>query len=251
MAAAAEEVESPSVRLASLVENALKVAKTARKNRKSLDGDNFYGNKFAQLRAEATIAFSELSEHSLGDTSALAELIENSFSPRANARKRLEAARELTLALRTKWKEPRTVAKPGNELFPLSLAVKTKRGYLVSIVNQMNGCRREGWSDACAVMMRRLVEVVIIEAFEHKGIEAKIQDASGDYVQLTALVNTALAEASFRLTRNTKKALPQLRNLGHQSAHGRYFTARPEDIDKNEDGVRVVVEEFLHLANLL
>jgi hypothetical protein len=187
----------------------------------------------------------------LGDTSALAELIETSFSPSVDQKKRLEAVRELTLALRTKWKQAKGATKPGNELFPLSLAVKTRRGYLITIVNQMNGCRRQSWSDACAVMMRRLVEVVIIEAFENNGIAGEVQDANGDYVQLTALVDAALAEPAFRLSKNTKKALPKLKNLGHQSAHGRRFTAQAADIDKNEEGVRVVVEEFLHLANLL
>jgi hypothetical protein len=100
-------------------------------------------------------------------------------------------------------------------------------------------------------MMRRLLEVVIIEAFEHNGIAGKIQDANGDYFQLTALVNAALAETGFHLSKNAKKALPRLKDLGHQSAHGRRFTAQAADIEKHEDGMRVVVEEFLHLANLL
>jgi hypothetical protein len=214
------------------------------------NGDN-YMRQHAQNR-DANGVREGFEQCHVGDDDKIASRADrNHIFIQDDARKRLEAARELTLALRTKWKEPRSVAKPGNELFPLSLATKTNRGYLVSVVNQMNGCRREGWSDACAVMMRRLVEIVIIEAFEHKGIEAKIQDGSGGYVQLTALVDTALAETSFRLTKNTKKALPKLRNLGHRSAHGRYFIAHPEDIEKNEDGVRVVVEEFLHLADLL
>jgi hypothetical protein len=63
--------------------------------------------------------------------------------------------------------------------------------------------------------------------------------------------NSALAETAFHLSRNAKKALPRLKDLGHLSAHGRHFTAQASDIDKSEDGVRVVVEEFLHLAGLL
>lgn len=247
----AAEDPSPSSRLAELAEEALKVAKKARKHRKSLNGDNFYANKLAQLRAEATIAFSEMAEHSAGDTSALAELIETSFSASVDQKKRVEAKRELRHALLTKWRQAKGIAKPGNELFPLALATKTARGYIITIVNQMNGCRREGWSDASAVMMRRLVEIAIIEAFENKGIAAKIQDANGDYLQLTALVNIALAEPTWRLSKPAKKALPKLKDLGHLSAHGRRFTAQAADIDKNEDGVRVVVEEFLHLAGLL
>jgi hypothetical protein len=140
---------------------------------------------------------------------------------------------------------------PGNELFPLALISQTRRSYLMTVATQMNGCRREGWHDACAVMMRRLVEICIIEAFEYKNIANKIKDADDHYFQLTKLVDVALIEPAFALSRNSKKALPRLKNIGHQSAHGRYFTCQLSDIEKVEDELRVVVEEFLRHAGLL
>jgi hypothetical protein len=100
-------------------------------------------------------------------------------------------------------------------------------------------------------MMRRLVEIAIIEAFEAKNIAAKIRDADGNYLQLTALINKALAEPALTLSRNAKTALPALRDIGHMSAHGRYFTAKKEDVESAKPGCRVVVEEFLHHAGLL
>lgn len=133
----------------------------------------------------------------------------------------------------------------------MSLLAQAKRGYLVSVGRQMNGAYSMNWYDAAAVMMRRLVEISIIEAFEAKGLEAKIKEASGNYVHLSDLISKALAEPSFRLSRNTKKALPELRNLGHMSAHGRYFTAQKTDVDATQAGCRIVVEEFLHHAKLL
>jgi hypothetical protein len=42
-----------------------------------------------------------------------------------------------------------------------------------------------------------------------------------------------------------------LKNTGHMLAHGRYFHARREDLDKLQDGCRVVVEEILQHAGLL
>lgn len=115
----------------------------------------------------------------------------------------------------------------------------------------MNGCFREGWHDACAVMMRRLVEIAIIESFEHHKIENKIKDGNGNYLQLTELIDRTLAEPVLRLSRNTKIELPELRNIGHRSAHGRYFTAQKADIAKIEFGVKIVVEELLTHAGLL
>ena len=121
----------------------------------------------------------------------------------------------------------------------------------MAIADQMNGCMREGWFDACAVMMRRLLEVAIIEAYEHHAIADKIRDASGNYVQLTDLINAALSEPKLPLSRGVKAILPKLKDIGHRSAHGRHFLARRGDIEKLEDGVRVAVEEFLHHAALL
>lgn len=154
--AASDEIASPSAVLDVLIQDAMALTKKARRHRKSLSGDNYYGNKLAQLRADATNAFSELSIRSLGDTSALAELVEIVFAPPSTSKMRLEASRELSHALKTKWKEvkPSVGASPGNELFPMVLIAKTKRGYLSTVANQMNGCFREGWFDACAVMMR-------------------------------------------------------------------------------------------------
>jgi hypothetical protein len=250
--AAIEHVESPSSTLDKLAQEALAVAKKARRHSKGLSGDNYYGNKLAQLRADATNAFSELSALSIGDTSALAELIEASFSAGTKQPDRVTAVRELCHALRTRWKQTRgAIANPGSELFPLVLLASTNRSYLVSIVKQMNGCFREGWYDACAVMMRRLVEIVIIEAFERHQIADKIKDAQGNYLQLTDLIACALSEQTLNLSRNVKTELPKLRDIGHRSAHGRYFTAQRADIEKVQAGSRVVVEEFLRHANLL
>jgi hypothetical protein len=252
MSGSSDQAEPASSVLDALAQSALDVAKKAAKHRRSLGGDNFYGNKLAQLRTDAANAFSTMSASTAGDTSAIAELIDTSFSPSTSKADRLSAVRELSHALRTKWKQQSGGStNPGNELFPLALIAKTNRGYLLTITRQMNGCMREGWYDACAVMMRRLIELVIIEAYEHQSIEAKIKDGAGNYFQLTALIDAALSEPAFKLSRNAKSALPKLRNVGHRSAHGRHFTAQQSDIEKAEDGARVVVEEFLNHTGLL
>jgi hypothetical protein len=241
---------SASERLERLAREAIAVTKKAKRNKKSLSGDNFYANKLATLRADATNAFRDLAPTSAGDSSAIAELLEIVFSPTAEARQRAAASQELCYNLRTIWRS--TVAPKEDEgLFPLSLLAKAKRGYLVSVGRQMNGAYGMSWYDAAAVMMRRLVEISIIEAFEARGVAGKIKDAAGNYLQLSELISNALAEPSFTLSRNAKKALPRLRDLGHMSAHGRYFTAQKGDVDALQSGFRIVVEEFLRHAALL
>jgi len=100
-------------------------------------------------------------------------------------------------------------------------------------------------------MMRRLLEISIIEAFEARRIAAKIKDQNGDYLQRSDLISRALHESTWTLSRNCRKALPALRDAGHNSAHGRYYHARREDLEGLRAGCRVVIEEFLHHAGLL
>ena len=40
--------------------------------------------------------------------------------------------------------------------------VRGTRGYIEKVSNQINGAYENGWYDACAVMLRRLVETLII-----------------------------------------------------------------------------------------
>jgi hypothetical protein len=241
----------PSLRLERLVRDALDVARKAKRYRNSLNGDNFYANKLASLRADATNAFRELAFSNAGDTSALAEMIENVFAAATHLKQRTETARNLVFSLQTNWKTVEREVTESEGLFPLSILSQAKRAYLITVGRQMNGCFTSGWYDASAVMMRRLLEISIIEAFEAHTIANKIKDAAGDYLQLSELVRVTLAESSWNLSRNAKKSLPQLRELGHKSAHGRYYSARKEDIESVRLDCRVVVEELLHIAKLL
>lgn len=242
---------SASVGLEGLAREAIACVKKARKHRSNLCGDNFYANKLATLRADATNVYRALIADSAGDASAIAELIETVFSASATSNARRDAYRELTFNLKTAWQSSGMAASAEEGLFPLSLLAQSKRGYLMTVGRQMNGCYSNGWYDATAVMMRRLVEIAIIEGFEGKGVAMNIKAKDGNYLQLTDLVAKALSEPSWTLSRNARRALPSLRDVGHMSAHGRYFTAKKEDLDHLRSGCRVVVEEFLHHAGLV
>jgi len=200
--------------IADLAMKAGEVVRTAKRHKKSLSGDNFYAEKLVRLRTDATIAFRQLASSGVGDVTAMAELLEIVFSPSVSSGTRRDAIRDLRFQLKTKWSEAKPSAPPGEEdaIFPLALLVRTRRGYLVQIARQMNGSFVQGWYDTCAVMMRRLVEASIIEAYERRGIQANIKNAGGDYFQLTELITHALAEPTWNLSRNTRASL--CRNSG-------------------------------------
>ena len=99
----------------------------------------------------------------------------------------------------------------------------TRRTYLDRVLNQANGAFSKGWYDASAVMVRRLVETLIIEAFEKHGLASKIQNSSGDFLFLRDIIDRTLSEPSWNLSRNTKAALPRLKDVGDKSAHSRRY----------------------------
>ena len=141
-------------------------------------------------------------------------------------------------------------AKPDSEQVIAFSLVKDTRGYIEQVVNQINGCYEDGWFDACAVMIRRLTETLIIECFEAKNAAATIKNQAGDYVYLSDLVTALLGQTAWGLGRNAKRALPNLKDVGDKSAHSRRFTAHRSDIDKLIPDLRVVVQELLYLSGL-
>ena len=139
------------------------------------------------------------------------------------------------------------VVSPTEKVLPLSV-VRGTRGYLETITHQLNGSYEQGWYDACAVMMRKLVEVLIVELFEERGMASKIQTPTSDFMQLEALIGKVIGEPAWNLSRTTKEALPNVKGLGDNSAHGRRFAAHRGDIDGIRVGFRAAVQELIQLC---
>jgi len=164
----------------------------------------------------------------------------------------LEVAKRIQADAPSHYLPPPEGTKPRSQnILPNALVAGT-RGYIEKIAFQINGSYEKGWFDACAVMMRRLLETLIIECFVAHQIEHKIQDpSSGDFLAMSALVSKTLSESSFNLTRNTKKALRNgIKAIGDLSAHSRKFTAYQTDIDKLSLDFRVACQELLSLSSL-
>jgi hypothetical protein len=134
-------------------------------------------------------------------------------------------------------------------VIPFSI-VRGTRGYIERTVNQINGTYENGWYDACAVMIRRIIETLIIETYEHHNLAANIKNSSGDFLYLRDLIDKCLHEPTWNLDRNCKKSLPKLKDIGDKSAHSRRYNAHRSDIEKLLEDIRSVVQELVSLANL-
>lgn len=134
-------------------------------------------------------------------------------------------------------------------VIPLSL-VRGTRGYIERVANQINGAYENGWYDACAVMIRRVLETLIIEAYERHNLATNIKNAAGDFFYLRDLIDKCLQEPTWNLSRNCKQAMPKLKDIGDKSAHSRRYNAHRGDIDLLLSDIRLVVQEFVYLAGL-
>jgi Domain of unknown function (DUF4145) len=134
-------------------------------------------------------------------------------------------------------------------VIPFSV-VRNTRGYIERVVNQVNGTYENGWYDACTVMIRRLLETLIIEAFEHHGIAATIKNNTGEFFYLKDLIDKCVQESAWNLSRNCKRAMPKVKDIGDKSAHSRRYNAHRGDIDPLLADIRIVVQELVYLAKL-
>lgn len=124
------------------------------------------------------------------------------------------------------------------------------RGYIERVVDQINASFEYSLFDCCAVMCRRLLETLIIEAYESVGEEDSLKDADGNFLALSGMLAVVDAGKQISLSRNGLKGLRDFKKLGDLSAHNRRFNARIDDIERIRDGMRVACEELLHLARL-
>lgn len=130
---------------------------------------------------------------------------------------------------------------------------KNTRGYIESVVKQLNGCFAHAYYDGALVMLRRLLETLIIEAYEYLGRKAEIEIGGGNYHMLAGLVERATgknAHAGLSIGRNTKNALEAVKALGDRSAHDRRFNACAADLTKIQIDVRSAVQDLIQIASL-
>lgn len=124
------------------------------------------------------------------------------------------------------------------------------RGFIESLGRQINASYDNNVFDGCAVLMRRLVEVLLILAYQAYGIEAEIKDSNGEYAALSKIIGAAVTNKRLDLSRAAKQSLDDFRTLGNFSAHQIYYNAKRKDIQKQIPRFRAAVEELLYKAGV-
>lgn len=137
-----------------------------------------------------------------------------------------------------------------DSLIPEILLSETRRSYLTRIAQQINSAYENNLFDACALMMRRLLEILLIHSFDNCGIGSEARDAEGNYDKLKTLINKAKSRGEIGLSPAARLTVDEFRELGNLSAHRITYNCRRDDIRKIRLEYRALVEELLYKAGL-
>jgi hypothetical protein len=124
------------------------------------------------------------------------------------------------------------------------------RNYIEKVAVQLCGCWEDHYYDAAAVMLRRLAETLVIEAYERLGRDHEIKDRDGNFFMLGALVDKACGNPGLNLGREAKAGLIEIKEHGDRFAHNRRINAVRPELERLRHKARVVVEELINIAEL-
>lgn len=137
-----------------------------------------------------------------------------------------------------------------DSLLPEVLFKEVRRQYLIKAAQQINAAYENNLFDACSLMMRRLLEILLIHCFEANGIESRVKDDEGNYQNLKTLINKAKTFSEIPLSTDAKKDMDSFRELGNLSAHRVRYNCRRDDIRVLRVEYRAVIEELLYVSEL-
>ena len=114
---------------------------------------------------------------------------------------------------------------------------------------QVNASFENNLFDCCAVVMRRLMEVLLILTYQNHGIESEIMDNSRNrHIPLEKIINNATQNSTLALSTNTRNDMNLFRDLGNYSAHKIWYNCTRQDIQSKAMKYRVLIEELIYKA---
>jgi len=126
---------------------------------------------------------------------------------------------------------------------------KGTRGYLENLAKQINASYENRIYDGCAILMRRMFEILLVLTYRHLGREHEIQDADG-YKNLSTIINYTKSNRVVTFQKETEEVLDDFRQIGNFSAHKIQYNCKKGDIDKIRLPFRAAVEELLYQSGI-
>jgi hypothetical protein len=125
-----------------------------------------------------------------------------------------------------------------------------KRDAVDRLIVQINSTYRDGSFDACASVMRRLLEVALVLSFQANGIENEIRNRSGEYMLLEDIVRKAAVSDVLGLSRKGVDIMA-VSKIGDYAGKGAMYTFGANDINSVRIAYRNALEVLFSVSKLL
>ncbi len=119
--------------------------------------------------------------------------------------------------------------------------------FISFLVPQINGCWDRGWFEACALVVRRMLETLIIHLYEKRGWASEIKTNEG-YMKLQNLVDKVCGDGRVGLGKRPKEGLGHLKIIGDVAAHDYRVRVRKSDLERRRTELRLACERLIFIA---
>lgn len=126
-----------------------------------------------------------------------------------------------------------------------------KRGYLTKLIQQANYTYGSNCYDACAILLRRIFEIVLVLCFQNYGIENEISNSDGSHFMLEKITKKAIGNKTLNISKRITDNFELFREVGNNSAHSITYTACKKDIDDIKLAYRVMLEDLYNKAGIM
>jgi hypothetical protein len=127
--------------------------------------------------------------------------------------------------------------------------MRSTRGYIENLSSQINASYNNNIFDGCAVLMRRLLEILLIHSYDEASRLSEISDGDG-LKNLSYIINYTISNKPFKLSKESHEVLDDFRQLGNFSAHKIQYNAKRRDIDNIKIKYRMTIEDLLYASKL-
>lgn len=142
------------------------------------------------------------------------------------------------------WED--TVTVPSNSELLEEAKFCGKRPFIDTLIRQINFTYGHNCYDACAVLLRRLFEVLLVLSYQHLGLENDITNAQGNHLMLEGIVKDAVQNRKLGIPSRLSKHYDEFREIGNYSAHSITYTAGRKDIDDIKINYRAMLEDLYY-----
>jgi hypothetical protein len=118
--------------------------------------------------------------------------------------------------------------------------------YLLRLIPQINGCWEKEYYEACAMLLRRLTETLLITLYHKRGWTDDLRDPkTKDFFTLKTIINKVCGDQRIGLETRVQDGLKALKELGDVAAHDFRIHIRKSDLEKLRTSIRFTTERLL------